>query len=102
MSEKGRTALLRFTIRNCEEEGVKTLKKNRKVDLQNAKAADRTKLAWEVRRQVQQEILEKKLVQCFLKPRSGSVHLQRYPEAMQPMIADFMRKAEERTKLHCV
>lgn len=76
--------------------------KKKKVDLQDAKAAEKIKLAWEVRRQVQQKILEKKLVQCFLKPRKGRKCIQQYPEAMQPMIKDFMRKAEEQTKLYRV
>jgi hypothetical protein len=78
------------------------MKKNKKVDLRDAKSAKKVKLAWEVRRQVQQEMLEKKLVQCFLKPRKGRKCIQQYPEAMQPMIEDFMRKAEEKTKLYRV
>jgi hypothetical protein len=75
--------------------------KKRKVDLKD-EVAEKTKLAWEARRQVQQEILQKKLVQCFLKPRKGRKCIQQYPEAMQPMIKDFMRKAEEQTKLYRV
>jgi len=78
------------------------MKKRKKIDLLNVNAAKRLKLAWEARRQVQQEILQKKLVQCFLKPRKGHACIQRYPEAMQPMIADFMRKAREETKPYCV
>jgi hypothetical protein len=78
----------------------RSMKKQKKVDLLNVKASERIKLAWEVRRQVQQEMLQKKLVRCFLKPRKGYAYIQRYPEAMQPMIRDFMRKAEEQTRLY--
>ena len=81
---------------------VKSMKKRRKVDLLNVQVAERMKLVWEVRRQVQQEILQKKLAQCFLKPRKGRKCIQRYPEAMQPMIKDFMREAEKQTRLYRV
>ena len=81
-------------------QGVRGMKKRKKVDLNDVQVAERMKLALEVRRQVQQEILQKKLVQCFLRPRKGRKYIQRYPEAMQPMIKDFMRKAEEKTKLY--
>jgi len=83
-------------------QGVRGMKKRKKVDLQDVQVAERIKLAWEVRRQVQQEILQEKLVQCFLKPRKGRKCIQRYPEAMQPMIKDFMRKAEKQTRLYRV
>jgi hypothetical protein len=83
-------------------QGVRSMKKGKKVDLHDVQVAERIKLAWEVRRQVQQEILQKKLVQCFLKPRKGRKCIQRYPEAMQPMIKDFMRKVEEQTRLYRV
>jgi hypothetical protein len=76
------------------------MKKRRKVDLLNVQVAERMKLVWEVRRQVQQEILQQKLAQCFLKPRKGRKGIQRYPEAMQPMIEDFMREAEKQTRLY--
>jgi len=78
------------------------MKKRRKVDLLNVQVTERMKLVWEVRRQVQQEILQKKLAQCFLKPRKGRKCIQRYPEAMQPMIEDFMREAEKQTRLYRV
>jgi hypothetical protein len=83
-------------------QGVSSMKKKKKVDLHDVQVTERMKLAWGVRRQVQQEILEKKLVQCFLKPRKGRKCIQQYPEAMQPMIKDFMRKAEEQTRLYRV
>ena len=83
-------------------QGVRGMKKPKKLDLHNVQVVERIKLAWKARRQVQQEILQKKLVQCFLKPRKGRKCIQRYPEAMQPMIKDFMRKAEEQTRLYRV
>jgi hypothetical protein len=91
---------LRYIIVVAQD--VKRMKKRRKVDLLSVKVAERMKLAWKMRRQVQQEILQKKLMQCFLKPRKGYAYVQRYPEAMQPMIEDFMRKAEEQKKLYCM
>jgi hypothetical protein len=75
------------------------MKKHKKVDLLNVNVSERIKLAWEVTRQVQQEMLQRKLVRCFLKPRQANACIQQYPEAMQPMIRDFMRKAEEQTRL---
>jgi hypothetical protein len=78
------------------------MKKQKKVDLSDVQVAEKVKLAWEVRRQVQQEMLQKKLVQCFLMPRKGRKCIQRYPEAMQPMIKDFMQKAEKQTRLYSI
>ncbi len=42
------------------------MKKRKKVKLPEVEAAESIKLGWKVRRQVQQEILQKKLVQCYL------------------------------------
>lgn len=81
-------------------QGVGNMKKGKKIDLDDVQVVESIKLAWKARRQVQQEMLQKKLVQCFLKPRKGRKCIQRYPEAMQPMIKDFMRRAEEQTKLY--
>ncbi len=75
--------------------------KKKRVQINEVRAAKSMKLGWKIKRQVQQEILQKKLVQCFLKPREGHAIIKRYPEAMQPMIRDFMRKAEEKTMLFC-
>jgi hypothetical protein len=72
----------------------------KKVKLSNVQTVKNVKLGWQVKRQVQQEILQKKLVQCFLRPSEGNACIKRYPEAMQPMIMDFMRKADEQTRLH--
>jgi uncharacterized protein YjeT (DUF2065 family) len=76
------------------------MKKRRKIKPHNIKAAKNIKLGWKVRRQVQQELLQKKLAQCFLMPREGQACLERYPEAMQPMIKDFIRRADEQMRLH--
>jgi hypothetical protein len=73
--------------------------KKKKVQVHDVQAAKSMKLRWKISRQVQQELLQKKLVQCFLKPQEGHVIIKRYPEAMQPMIQDFMRKAKEKTML---
>jgi hypothetical protein len=76
------------------------MSKRKKVKLHEAKTAENIKLGWKIRRQVQQEILQKKLIECFLKPGEGRHYLERYPEAMQPMIKDFIREAEKQTRLH--
>jgi len=75
-------------------EDAQDMKKRKKVKILNAQTAESIKLGWKVRRQVQQDILEKKLMQCYLKPNEGLAHISQYPEAMQPMIKDFMRSAE--------
>ena len=76
------------------------MKKQKKIELFDAKAVENMKLRWKVRRQVQQEILQKKLMDCYLRPNERDACIERYPEAMQPMIKDFMRKADEQTRLH--
>lgn len=75
------------------------MKKRKTVKLHSVQTVKSVKLGWKVRRQVQQEILQKKLEQCFLKPSEGDAFITRYPEAMQPMIMDFMRKADEQMRL---
>ena len=75
------------------------MKKPKKAALLNVETVKSMKLGWKVERQVQQEILQKKLLQCFLEPREGQTCIARYPEAMQPMIEDFMRKAEKQMRL---
>ena len=81
---------------------VRCMKKRKKIDLLSLRAAEKMKLAWEIRRQAQQGVLQEKLLQCFLKPRNGRMLLQRYPEAMQPMIEDFLRRVEEQKRLYCI
>jgi len=73
--------------------------KKKKLKLVEVKAAKNITLSWKVRRQVQQDILQKKLAQLFLKPSERSAYIERYPEAMQPMIKDFMREAERQMRL---
>ena len=67
----------------------------KKTDLSDVEAVERMKLTWQISRQIQQEMLERKLAQCILMPQKGLKCLQRYPEGMQPMIKDFLRKAAE-------
>jgi hypothetical protein len=76
------------------------MKKHKKIKLSDAKAVEDIKLRWKVRRQVQQEILEKKLMDCYLRPSERDAYIERYPEVMQPMIKDFMLKVDEQTRLH--
>jgi Trp operon repressor len=76
------------------------MKKRKKAKLLNVETVKSIKLAWKVGRQVQQEILQKKLLQCFLEPSERHMCIARYPEAMQPMIEDFMRKAEKQIRLY--
>jgi len=71
------------------------VRKMKKTDLRDVEAVERMKLTWQISRQIQQKMLERKLIQCVLKPRKGLECLQRYPEGMQPMIRDFLRKAAE-------
>jgi Trp operon repressor len=75
------------------------MKKTKKATLLNAETVDSMKLNWKVERQVQQEILQQKLLQCFLEPSEGHACIARYPQSMQPMIEDFMRKAERQMRL---
>jgi hypothetical protein len=78
------------------------MKRRKKLNLCDVEVLKNIKLGWEIRRQVQQDILQKILVECFLMPNEGHSHTKKYPEAMQPMIRDFMRKAEEKTRLHII
>jgi hypothetical protein len=71
----------------------------KKIRVHDVRTVKSMKLRWKIRRQIQQELLQKKLVQYFLKPQDGHAIIKRYPEAMQPMIKDFMRKAQEKTML---
>lgn len=70
--------------------------KRKKVKIHDAQAAESIKLGWKVRRQVQQDILEKRLVQCCLKPSEGYARIKKYPEVMQPMMEDFLRNAQRK------
>jgi hypothetical protein len=72
--------------------------RKRKEDLLGVQNSERTKLIWKARRQVQQKMLEEKLMQCYLEKRSGRECSIHYPESMDPLIEDFMRKADEQMK----
>ena len=76
------------------------MKKRKKATLPNVETIDSMKLSWKIERQVQQEILQKKLLQCFLEQSEGHTCIARYPEAMRPMIQDFMRKAEKQIRFY--
>ena len=80
-------------------EDVKGMKRRKKVKLFDVQTVKGMKIAWKVRRQVQQELLEKKLAQCFLEPHEGRSCLKLYPVAMQPLIKDFARKFDEQKRL---
>jgi len=88
---------LRYTILGLTVQDAVGMKK--RVEPDDVQTPENLKLSWEIRRGIQQNILEKKLVQCFLRSEEGSAILERYPAAMQPLIRDFMRKAEEKAKL---
>jgi hypothetical protein len=75
------------------------VKKRKKAKLLNVGTVKSVKLGWTVKRQVQQELLQRKLLKCFLDPSEGRTCIARYPEVMQPMIEDFMRKAERQLRI---
>jgi hypothetical protein len=75
------------------------MKKQKKATLLNVETAKSMKLGWKVERQVQQDLLQEKLLKCFLDPNEAQTCFARYPEAMHPMIEDFMRKAEKQMRL---
>jgi hypothetical protein len=75
------------------------MKRKKKVKLFDVQTVKSMKIAWKVRRQVQQELLEKKLAQCFLEPHERRSCLKVYPLAMQPMIRDFARRFNEQKRL---
>jgi hypothetical protein len=75
------------------------MKKRKKAKLLNVETVKSIKLGWTVKRQVQQELLQRKLLKCFLDPSEGQTCIARYPEVMQPMIEDFMRKAEKQLRI---
>jgi hypothetical protein len=74
------------------------MKKKLKVELIDVEAAENMKLRWKATRQIQQELLEKKLMQCFLSPGEDELCIKQYPVAMQLMMREFIQKAEEKTR----
>jgi hypothetical protein len=100
MSTIERNVFFRLTIQDYDGTGCSAMSKRKKVKLHETKTEKSIKLGWKIRRQVQQEILQQKLVECFLKPGGRRRYIERYPEAMQPMIKDFLREAERQTRLN--
>lgn len=74
------------------------MKKRIKVELRGVKDAEDMKLRWKAARQIQQELLENKLQQCFLSPNEDEACIKQYPLAMQPLMREFIRKAEEQMR----
>ena len=74
------------------------MKKSIKVELRDLKDTETMKLRWKAARQIQQELLEKKLSQCFLSLGEDEACIKQYPLAMQPLIREFIRKAEEQMR----
>ncbi len=70
------------------------MRKPKSLNVLNIPDSKKIKFVWKIRRQMQQEILEDKLMHLLLNARAN---LQ-YPEAMNPLIEDFMRKAEREIK----
>jgi hypothetical protein len=73
------------------------MKKTVKVELQGARDVENMKLRWKAARQIQQELLEKKLL-GFLCPIEDAAWIQQYPQTMQPLMREFIRKAEEQMR----
>jgi len=74
------------------------MKKSIKVELRDVEDAENMKLRWKAARQIQQELLEKKLLQCFLSPSEDEACIKQYPIAMQPLMREFVRRAEEQMR----
>ena len=70
------------------------MRKRKRIDLLGVPNSKRIRLVWKARRQIQQEVLEEKLKHLLF---GGRANL-RYPEAMNPLIEDFMRKADDELK----
>ena len=68
--------------------------KRKNVDLLSVSDSEKMKLIWEVRRQMQQEVLKEKLTRSLL----GADTNIEYPEGISVAIEDLMRKAVEELK----
>lgn len=73
------------------------MKKTVKVELQGARDVENMELRWKAARQIQQELLEKKLL-GFLSPIEDAAWIKQYPQTMQPLMREFIRKAEEQMR----
>jgi hypothetical protein len=68
--------------------------KRKNIDLLSVSDSEKIKLIWEIRRQMQQEVLEEKLTKSLLKAHANLD----YPEGISVAIEDLMRKAIEELK----
>jgi ribonuclease HII len=68
--------------------------KHKTIDLLSVPDSKKTKLIWEIRRQMQQEVLEEKLTRSLL----GASVSTNYPEGINAAVEDLMRKAIEELK----
>jgi len=73
------------------------MKKNVKVELQATRDVENMELRWKAARQIQQELLEKKLL-GFLSPIEDGACIKQYPQTMQPLMREFIQKAEEKMR----
>jgi ribonuclease HII len=68
--------------------------KRKSVDLLSVSDSEKMKLIWEIRRQMQQEVLEEKLTRSLLTAHANID----YPVGISVAIEDLMRKAVEELK----
>ena len=68
--------------------------KHKSIDLLSVSDSEKMKLIWEIRRQMQQEVLEEKLTRSLLSPDTSI----EYPEGINVAIGDLVRKAVEELK----
>ena len=70
------------------------MKKRKNIDLLSVSDSEKTRLIWEIRRQMQQKVLEEKLARSLL---SSHANID-YPEGISVAIEDLIRKAVEELK----
>ena len=70
------------------------MKEIKSIDLLAVPDSKRIQLIWKIKRQMQQEVLEEKLMRSLL---NAQVNLQ-YPETISVAIEDLVRKAVEELK----
>jgi hypothetical protein len=68
--------------------------KRKSVNLLSVSDSEKMKLIWEIRRQMQQEVLEEKLTRSLL---TADANID-YPDGISVGIEDLMRKAVEELK----
>jgi ribonuclease HII len=68
--------------------------KPKTIDLLSVPDSKRIKLIWEIRRQMQQEVLEEKLTSSLLNAHAS----MDYPEGISVAVEDLMRKVVEELK----